>query len=174
MEQERIREREPETSESDIYDNVLKRNEEFRERARRMPVVYRGKELGWQQGRQGLLKYYLSHGKEATASMNFSIFVHEIKTHSGRHRHQGGLVIFVVEGRGYTVVDGTRIDWEQGDLILLPIKPSGVEHQHFNAGRNPSCRWLAFVYRPFGDAMGNLFEQREDSPDWKLRKAASA
>jgi quercetin dioxygenase-like cupin family protein len=170
MERERIQEREPEAKEADVYENVLRRNAELRQRARETPVVYRGREIGWQQGRQGLLKFYLSQGKDGTASMPFSVFIHEIRTHSGKHRHQGGLVIYVLEGHGYTLVDDARIDWEEGDLILLPIKPEGVLHQHFNLGRDGFCRWLACVYRPFGSAMGNLFEQKEDSPDWTARK----
>ena len=67
-----------------------------------------------------------------TPLQHWRVFIHDIKTRSGKHRHQGGLVIYVLEGKGYSVVDGERKDWEKGDLVLLPMKPEGVEHQHFN------------------------------------------
>ena len=95
------------------------------------------------------------------------IFVQNIKRHSGRHRHQCGLGLFVLEGKGYTVVDGVKYDWEKDDLILLPIKPDGCEHQHFNAEEGKPCFWLAFIFSPVFDAVGSDIEQRSVSPDWK-------
>ena len=58
---------------------------------------------------------------------DWRIFVHDTKTHSGKHRHQGGLVIHVLKGKGYSIVDGERKDWEKGNLLPPPIRPGGVE-----------------------------------------------
>ena len=90
-----------------------------------------------------------------------------IHHHSGKHRHQGGLAIFVLEGAGYTVVDGKRYDWKAGDLILLPIKPGGVSHQHFNADPKKPARWLALITNSYRPHLGYEIVQIEDSPDWK-------
>ena len=38
--------------------------------------------------------------------------------------------MLVIKGRGYDVHDGTRWDWETGDLVSIPAM---AEHQHFNA-----------------------------------------
>jgi len=76
-------------------------------------------------------------------------------------------VIFVLEGKGYTVVDGQRCDWEKGDLILLPIRPGGVEHQHFNLNGGEPSRWTAFIYKPFHDEVAHGMEQREESPEFR-------
>src|SRR5690242_9499378 len=82
---------------------------------------------------KGRLRFYIARSSDTGSALNqWLVFQHDIHTHSGKHRHQGGLAIFVLEGEGYTEVDGVRIDWEAGDLILLPIKPDGCEHQHFN------------------------------------------
>lgn len=78
----------------------------------------------------------------------------------------GGRAIYVLEGKGWTTVDGVRYDWEEGDLLLLPIKPEGVEHQHFNAEPGKPCKWLAMIYSPFKAALGSQMEQVEVSPDW--------
>src|ERR1700719_2851203 len=83
--------------------------------------------------RQRKLLFYLDPVTfKDTPLQHWRVFIHDIRTRSGKHRHQGGLVIYVLEGRGYSVVDGERKDWEKGDLVLLPMKPGGVVHQHFN------------------------------------------
>jgi hypothetical protein len=50
---------------------------------------------------------------------------------SGRLRHQGSIVNLVVEGEGYTMVEGVRYDWVTEDVVAIPPKPDGVEFQHF-------------------------------------------
>lgn len=74
----------------------------------------------------------------------------------------------VLEGKGYTVVDGIRYDWEKDDLILLPVKPNGCEHQHFNADPSgKAAEWMAFIFNPYFEALGAPLEQKAESPDWK-------
>jgi hypothetical protein len=117
---------------------------------------------------------YLFEGlHEDTALGNWWVFAKDIRVHSGAHRHQGGLVIYVVEGSGYSVVEGVREDWEAGDLLLLPLKPGGVEHQHFNDKPGTSCKWVAFTYIPCHDALATRVEMTKDSPDWVAAGKAS-
>lgn len=167
MEREFTRTREAEAQASNLYEAAFKLDAEKRKRAAEGKVVIKGFERPWRQSRQGLIKHFLSSVIDDTAVMNWrGLFIHDIRTHSGRHRHQGGLAIYVLEGNGWTTVDGVRYDWEEGDLILLPIKPGGVEHQHFNAVPGKPCKWLALIYGGFWDALGNQMEQKEESPDW--------
>ncbi|MBI2849014.1 MAG: cupin domain-containing protein [Chloroflexi bacterium] len=166
-EREVLREKEAEPKLVDLYEETLRTWTEARERAVKGRVVVRGREAPWRLVRQGIVKHYLHPGIKDTAIRGWTMFIHEIRTHSGRHRHQGSLALFVLEGEGYTVVDGVRHDWEKGDLILLPIKPGGCEHQHFNAYSSGASRWLALRFDPFFDALGNYQEQIEVSPDWK-------
>ena len=56
---------------------------------------------------------------------------------------------------------------DAGDLLLLPIKPGGVEHQHFNLQPGQDCRWIAFSYMPFFDHVASEFTQTEVSPLFK-------
>lgn len=140
----------------------------IRERAeRRGKILIRGGDRPWEQTRQGRIRYYLSReALQDTAFKDWSVFVHEIRSQSGRHRHQGGLVIYVIEGKGYTVINDRRVDWEAGDLLLLPIRPGGVEHQHFNADPERPAKWIAFIYKPFFDELGSMgIEHREDAPE---------
>lgn len=161
------RTRETEAKFPEFYEITHKIMAESRRRAQEGKVVISGKEMPFQQCRQGRAKQFLHTAMTDTALEGWHVFVQDVKTHSGKHRHQGGLCIFVIEGRGWTVVDGVRYDWEAGDLLLLPLKPEGVEHQHFNAEPGAACRWLAFIFKPFWDALGNVMEQKENHPDWK-------
>lgn len=68
----------------------------------------------------------------------------------------------MIEGRGWTVVDGIRHGWEAGDLILLPLKPGGVEHQHFNAEPAKPCVWLGIIHGGLWDALGDQWTRRRN------------
>src|SRR5579864_8553192 len=166
-----MRERERERA-TDDYEQQLARDKEKMERARWGKVVIRGKDVPWTQNRQARNKMYMapsrSSGKPVeTVLDDWRVFVNDIKVHSGKHRHQGGLVIYVLEGEGYTEVDGQRVEWKAGDLLLLPLKPGGVEHQHFNKRPGESCKWMAFIYLPYCDEIGFWVEHKENSPDYK-------
>lgn len=66
-------------------------------------------------------------------------------TYKKGHAHFGGTNVFVVDGRGYTLLwnagdkDFVRVDWDHG-VVCTP--PEGMFHQHFNTGNSPS-RYLA-------------------------------
>lgn len=167
VEKENLREKEAEVSQLHFYETMMKDVKERNERLAKGKRLLKGKLQPFQQGRQGLIRTYCHDSMKDLAADKWAIFVHEIKTHSGKHRHQGGLTIFVLSGKGYTVVDGVRHDWDPGDLICLPIKKGGVEHQHFNLAPGSDCRWIAFSYMPFFDHVASEFTQTEVSPLFK-------
>ena len=128
---ERTRLRERERPSQNPYELALQQDRAFAERQMMGRIVVRLDETTQELMRQGRLRYYLHPTITDTPLQNWNVFTHEVRTVSGRHRHQGGLVIYVIDGNGYSVVDGERVDWEKGDLLLLPLRPNGVEHQHF-------------------------------------------
>ncbi len=177
MERERVREKEPvQKDQGEHYENTLRLNAEARQRAKTGKIVIKGKERPWSQGKQGYIKSYLAwHDLDDTAAQDWTCFIHDIKNHSGKHRHQGGIQIFVLEGEGYTEVDDEKVEWEKWDLIILPVKPNGCTHKHYNKVKGAPAKWMAFRYHPFSQVLGNMFEQVEVSPDWKgEEKGASA
>jgi len=52
-------------------------------------------------------------------------------------------------------------------LILLPIGPHGVEHQHFNRHADRACRGMAFNYMLLQDETGFSLEQQQDAPGFR-------
>lgn len=130
-------------------------------------VVVKGADLPWQMSRQGKSKYYLHIEADDVAMRDWMVFRKEIFTESGAHTHQGGLVIYVLRGEGYSIFDGERLDWKVGDLLVLPVKPGGVEHQHFNTDPTGSSEWIAFVFLPFLHATGSMLTQVKEQTGWE-------
>lgn len=128
------------------YDRSFRKRREFVQRQYERPLVVRFADRQFELSRQGRLLIYLHPNVfDDTCLDEWAVFMHDVRDVSGRHRHQGGLVLFIVEGEGYTVMEGERYDWKAGDLILMPLLPGGVEHQHFNPNPGQSVKWLAFI-----------------------------
>jgi len=173
MEDERVqvREKERETGIATRYDKALLERKKFVDLQMNGKLVIKGTEMDYELNRQGRIKRYLRPDLFPDNPLrDWVVFLHDIRIHSGRHVHQGGcVIIFVLEGHGYTIVDGVRHDWEEGDLLLLPIKPGGVEHQHFNLDLGKGCVWIAFYYRPWENALCSVMVQTGNSPEYKER-----
>lgn len=154
-----------------IYDRFMSKLQQRHERATEGKIVLRGSEIRWEQSRQSKLKWYLNSQEDSedlsatSALQDWDVFVHEVHS-PGMHRHQGGVVIYVVDGEGYTIIDDEKVDWRTGDLLLLPVKPGGVNHQHFNTDPDKPSTWIAFIYRPMHNALGSYVEQVSVSPDY--------
>lgn len=168
VQKEVIKEKEAEIKENN-YDHQEKRFRQMIDKARKGKKILRSRDNPFVLNRQGYIRHYADEERTDQACPNWSIFCHEIWAHSGRHRHQGGYHLFVIKGRGYTTVDGKRFDWKEGDLILLPIKKGGVEHQHFNLDGKPS-RWVAFNHLKFAETCGRFREQKEVISDYTKKK----
>jgi gentisate 1,2-dioxygenase len=160
----------PGSAQRDLYDELQRYFEGMLRRAETGRVHLRAADLLWERNRHALLGYYLHPFITDTALHTMQLFQNVIEQHGGMHRHQGGVIIFVVEGKGYTVVDQQKVEWQAGDLILLPMKPGGVAHQHFNTDPDKPSRWLAFISNAFREHTGYEIVQLEDSPEWQGAK----
>ena len=167
-ETERTRERERGTIPQTPYEIFIRSRKEFLERQQTGQVVIKPSDREFYLTRQGRLMYHINPEiHKDTPLQDWRVFSHDLKTQSGKHRHQGGLVIYVLEGKGYSIVDGERKDWEKGDLVLLPMKPGGVEHQHFNLNPGTPAIWAAFINIPIQEFLASDLQQAENSPDFK-------
>jgi len=52
--------------------------------------------------------------------------------HTQAHRHTSSAAFHVIEGSGYAVVDGQRLDWEDKDVFCVPGLglPRARQHRH--------------------------------------------
>jgi hypothetical protein len=171
-EKERTRTREMESPAVTSYELALRQDRETAERNMTGRVVCREEDCPQMLTRQGRLRYYLGPNIKDTPLNDWVVFTHEVRTVSGKHRHQGGLGIYVIDGEGYSVVDGERIDWAKSDLVFLPLREKGVEHQHFNSNPEKPALWMAFIRRSLQDYVASEMTQTEVSPEYKAAEAS--
>jgi quercetin dioxygenase-like cupin family protein len=171
VELERVREGEPEEAPARLYEPELYRyTQEWVKRQHEGVIVVRRRERPYDIHRQVSSRRYLSPLEpelRANVLQDWEVFQAEFTGRTGKHRHQGGLGIFILEGTGYTVMDGVRHDWTAGDLVVLPMKPGGIEHQHFASEPDGHVRWIAFVYWPFFHHGGCENTQIESCPQFE-------
>ena len=164
---ERTRIREREAPKQNSYELAIQQDRARGTRQMTGRIVCKLADCPQNLTRQGRLRNYLGLTIEDTPLQDWIVFTHEIRTVSGKHRHQGGLIIYVIDGTGYSVVDGERYDWEKGDLVLLPLREKGVEHQHFNTNPEKPALWIAFIHEPTWEFFASEMTQTEVSPEYK-------
>jgi gentisate 1,2-dioxygenase len=128
--------------------------------------------LPLENSRQGLMQWYL-HPSVSNTVLSTLIFFKQIippGSRSGRVKFQGGQVLMILEGRGYTMVDGVKHAWQAGDVVNLPLRSAGITVQHFNADSEKEASFVAAEPNWFectGVDRGCGFEQIEDAPDYR-------
>src|SRR5207247_336498 len=98
------------------------------------PFVIRGADVPWETNPQGIIKWYLHPAMERSCHKALIFSVQKIppESRSGKQHCQGGVVQYVVQGKGRTVMNEISHPWEAGDVVQLPLLPEGVTFQHFN------------------------------------------
>jgi len=141
-----------------------------REDQRKGAWLIKGRDLGWESNRQGKMKWFLHPALNSTSIRSMIVFEQEIPAggRSGAQKTPGGSVLYILEGKGYTLLDGVRHDWQAEDLVNIPIRAQGVVVQHVNAD---PCRPVRFVSADLilvdilGVDRGAELEQIEAAPD---------
>lgn len=130
-------------------------------------LVIRQEEAVAELSPMGPCRYYLDGNLfPERALSDWRSFVMDMPNGTGKHTHQGGLVIYILEGRGSSVIDGVEESWTAGDLLLLPVRRGGVEHQFLNAAPGEPCRWLSAIHIPMFNQLGSEFTQQDYAPEW--------
>ncbi|MHC4321349.1 MAG: cupin domain-containing protein [Planctomycetota bacterium] len=76
-----------------------------------------------------------------------------------KHRHSYETIIFVLEGRGYSIVEEERVEWEAGDAIHIPPL---AWHQHFNSDPDKEVKFLSGTNAPLLQSVGDI-DYREEA-----------
>jgi gentisate 1,2-dioxygenase len=77
------------------------------------------------------------------------------------HRHNIEAVIYILQGHGYSVIDGVRHDWEAGDFICVP---NFAWHRHVNTS-DQIMIYVAATTGPLGMALGSAIYEDDRFPD---------
>jgi gentisate 1,2-dioxygenase len=78
------------------------------------------------------------------------------------HRHTVEAVLYVLQGKGHSIIDGARYDWELGDFISVPMFSW---HRHINTG-DEDFIYLAATTGPLSLALGLAVYEDERFPDY--------
>jgi gentisate 1,2-dioxygenase len=81
---------------------------------------------------------------------------------SKMHRHMDEAIILIVNGKGYSKIEGKDVPWEQGDVLFIP---KWNYHQHF-ASTETGAEYFAVTNEPLLENIGryNLHDEEEHTP----------
>jgi gentisate 1,2-dioxygenase len=55
------------------------------------------------------------------------------------HKHNSFAIYHIIQGRGYSILDGQRFDWQRSDTFLCPPMAS---HEHFALGDEQAIQYV--------------------------------
>ncbi|OGQ77655.1 MAG: hypothetical protein A3F90_16890 [Deltaproteobacteria bacterium RIFCSPLOWO2_12_FULL_60_19] len=149
-----------------LLDALIDLRDRYRRQAERGIKIVRGDDLPWEINRQGKMRWYLHPAKDDTAIRSLVVYMQEIEPggRSGKQASPGGIVHYMLDGKGYVVVNGKKHSWTKGDCVGLPILSRPVEYQFFNIDKKLAARFIAAtpnLFEVLGVDMGTRFEQLE-------------
>jgi len=155
-----------------LWEEILTLRDQQRKEQEKAVWLIKGKDIPWENNKQGIMRWYMHPLLKSICINTMKVFVQEIPPggRSGRLHHPGNQVIFILEGQGYTVLDGQKHHWSKNDVVQLPLRIKGVTVQHFNSDPDKPARFVACEPNTFlsvGVDRGSGFEQIEVSPDYK-------
>jgi hypothetical protein len=162
-------------AETDHWDEIFAMRDRQREEKRDALQVVSESELPLEVSRQGLMRWYLHPSIKDTAISSYLFFQQEIPpgSRSGRLKFQGGQVIMILDGKGYTSIDGVKHTWKKGDVLNLPLRDEGIIVQHFNTDSSVTAKFLAVEPNWFEATTvdrGCGFEVMEEAPEHRAQK----
>jgi hypothetical protein len=155
-----------------LWNELIALRDAQRESRKTAVQVVRLSELPLESNQHGLMRWYLHPAIKDTILSTLAIYRQEIPpgSRSGRLKFQGGQIMFIVEGRGHTTLDGVQHAWEAGDVLNLPTRRDGIIVQHFNDDPGKPAAFLAVEPNLFAATSvdrGSGFELLEPSPDYQ-------
>lgn len=116
---------------TNFYDGWLRLAEEWKEESAGARKFIHEEQLEWVRTKQDYRAALLCSRENGFLTTG-DIILGEIPAgwNTGKHYH-GEEAIYIVKGKGCSVIDGKRYDWEEDSCLFIPF---GVVHQHFNLG----------------------------------------
>lgn len=132
------------SSTPDLFQQLLDLRDRQRKQRESGLTVIRGKDLKWEDNALGQVRWYMHPLLDDRAINSLIVYEHKLApgARGARLRYQGGMMVFVVEGRGHTVIDGEVFPWEKDAVIQLPLRPDGITYQHVNDDPEKPARLL--------------------------------
>lgn len=159
-----------------LFDDLIQLRDEQRERNRTGRSVVRRESLPVEENEFGRMRWYIHPSIKDTLLSTLLFYEIEIPPggRTGRLKVPGDEVLLLIEGHGYTLIDGVKHPWKAGDAMGLPIRPDGLIIQHVN--EDPSLPARLVGARPntidsLGVDRGAGFEVLEAAPRQRGKSA---
>ncbi|HLU18321.1 MAG TPA: cupin domain-containing protein [Pusillimonas sp.] len=76
--------------------------------------------------------------------------------HTKAHRHTGSFIYQVAKGKGFSIINGERFDWQERDIFCVP---SWAFHEHGNSSQSEDACLFSFNDLPVMKALGLYREE---------------
>jgi gentisate 1,2-dioxygenase len=148
---------------TDSYEYFIRQFQEECYWRQNVPQVIKQRQRTWEFTRNGKTLWFLhpQHPELQSGLKLFECSLMEIPPggRTGKHRHLGDEAHFIIEGEGYTEIDGVGWDWASQDVVAIP---NLATHQSFNTG-DRTARFLVYKSRTFDYASFAGIEHFEDA-----------
>ena len=91
-------------------------------------------------------------------NLSFSVGYLDPEAKTSNHRHAYESLIYVLEGEGYSIIEGARVEWREGDALYVP---PWAWHQHVAAATGPA-RYLTGTNLPLLQSLGQTVLREEE------------
>ncbi len=91
-----------------------------------------------------------------TISVNITVI--QKGSNDRKHRHAYETLMFILDGRGHSIIEGEKVEWEAGDALHIP---PWSWHQHFNSDRERDIRYLGATNSPLLQNVGGIAQREE-------------
>lgn len=154
--------------EKTFYDSLMQRQADSRQYKGKL--ILKKAEIDWHTGPQGR-NGTIVDATTGLEAKTFGMLITEIPPgrQSGLHKHTFEAVGYVLEGRGYELIGGERVDWEAGDTFYLP---PNVQHRHVNLDPDKPARILQVEAWPLMIYLGVSELVQEESAGEAPKEAA--
>ena len=162
-------------AERNLWGEFIDIRDEQRGRMKKGLQVVKEKELPLETNQMGQMRWYMHPNIKDLVVNMMMVYQQEILpgSRSGRVKFQGGQIIMILDGEGYTSIDGVKHVWKKGDVLNLPLRDDGIIVQHFNTSTKETAKFLAVEPNWFECTSvdrGCGFEVLEEAPEHRAQK----
>jgi gentisate 1,2-dioxygenase len=109
----------------------------------------------------GIIFQYTNPQTGGTCMPTMGCFIQQLAPgmHTDAHRHTTSAVYSVVQGHGYSIIDGVRLDWSERDSFCLP---GWAVHEHVNGSNSDPAVLFSYTDDPVIRALALYRELRAE------------
>jgi hypothetical protein len=163
-----------------FFDEIMALRDQQRDQKKTAEWSVQYEQVPWELNRQGYMKWYMAPTMDDIVMSTYVMYMQKIPAHgrSGKQLTQGQQLGFIYKATspgGHSIIDGERYDWDEWDIVLIPIRTKGCVVQHFNDSDEDIEIMFCSLNQVYsaGVDRGSGFEQLEDCPEYRQQAAAA-